>query len=275
MLKSTHGTLVGMRFLIVIAAVAATACSPASDQAVPEFAFEVVHAYPHDRNAFTEGLFYSNGFLYESTGLESGRSSVRKVRLETGEVIQKFQLPDQYFGEGIVKWHDKLYQLTYKSETGFIFDFETFGKKGEFRYQGQGWAFTTDGKQIYMDGSRDVQAGTSDAEIRILDPETLKEKGAIQVTDEGRPVRNLNELEWVKGEIFANIWQTNRIARIDPKTGKVVGWIDLSGLLPPDGGQPVDVLNGIAYDDEHDRLFVTGKLWPKLFEIKLLKKRSQ
>jgi glutamine cyclotransferase len=261
-----------VRFLIAAVALITVACGPASDAGVPEYAYEVVHAYPHDRTAFTEGLFYFNGFLYESTGLESGRSSIRKVKVETGEVVQKYQLPDQYFGEGIVKWHNKLYQLTYKSQVGFIFNFETFAKEGEFRYQGQGWALTTDGKQIYMDGSRDVQASASDAEIRILDPETLNEKGVIKVTDEGQPVKNLNELEWVKGEIFANIWMTNRIARIDPQSGKVVGWIDLTGLLPPNEGPAVDVLNGIAYDAEHDRLFVTGKLWPKLFEIKLLKK---
>jgi glutaminyl-peptide cyclotransferase len=167
--------------------------------------------------------------------------------------------------------------MTYKHQVGFIYDFNTFQKKGEFHYPGQGWAFTTDGKQIYMDGSRDVTAEASDPEIRIWDPETLKETGVIKVTDEGRPVMNLNELEWVKGEIFANIWQTNRIARIDPKTGKVVGWIDLTGLLHPadiveEPPCATDVLNGIAYDAAHDRLFVTGKCWPKLFEIKLVKK---
>jgi glutaminyl-peptide cyclotransferase len=167
--------------------------------------------------------------------------------------------------------------MTYKSETGFVYDLATFQVQREFQYKGQGWAYTTDGKQIYMDGSRDVDAGQSDPEIRILDPDTLKETAVIRVTADGEPVKNLNELEWVKGEIYANIWETERIARIDPKTGKVVGWIDLTGLLTPadrieSGPLQTDVLNGIAYDAEHDRLFVTGKRWPKLFEIKLVKK---
>jgi glutaminyl-peptide cyclotransferase len=265
-----------MRILIVAAVLAACACGPASQAGVPEYGYDVVHVYPHDRNAFTEGLFYLDGYLYESTGLHN-ESSVRKVKLETGEVVLQKELPGAYFGEGIVKWKDKLYQLTYQTEVGFIFDFRTLEKQGEFRYPGQGWAFTTDGKKLYMDGSRAVSAEVSNPEIRIWDPETLKETGVIQVTDEGRPVENLNELEWVKGEIFANIWQTDRIARIDPKTGHVVGWIDLAGLLSPADrqGEGVDVLNGIAYDAEHDRLFVTGKKWPKLFEIKLVKKGTR
>ena len=244
---------------------------------IPEYGYEILHTYPHDPLAFTEGLFYLNGFLYESTGLEE-QSSVRKVRLETGEVVQKHDLPGQYFGEGIIAWKGRLIQMTYKTEVGFIFDLTTFDKKGEFHYTGQGWAFTTDGKRIYMDGSPNVNAEESAPEIRIWDPETLKETGVIRVTADGQPVANLNELEWVKGEIYANIWQTNRIARINPSTGKVVGWIDLTGLLRPsdrvEGDFATDVLNGIAYDAEHDRLFVTGKRWPKLFEIKLVKKSS-
>ena len=263
-----------MRTLIVVAALAAFACSPASQAGVPEYGYDVVHVYPHDRTAFTEGLFYLNGFLYESTGME-GSSSVRKVKLETGQVLQEHDLPEAYFGEGIVKWKDKLYQLTYTTEVGFIYNFNTFEKEGEFHYPGQGWAFTTDGKKLYMDGTRTVNAEVSAPEIRIWDPETLRETGVIKVTDNGQPVENLNELEWVKGEIFANIWQSDRVARIDPKTGKVVGWIDLSGLLSPDDRRGVDVLNGIAYDAEHDRLFVTGKRWPKLFEIKLVKKGTR
>lgn len=205
-----------MRISVAAFALAACACDPSTrtDGGIPEYGYQVVHTYPHDRGAFTEGLFYENGFLYESTGINL-KSSLRKVKLETGEVVQKFDWPEAYFGEGIIKWHDKVYQLTYKNQTGFIFDFATFAKKGEFHYQGQGWAFTTDGKQIYMDGSRDVQAEQSDPEIRILDPETLKETGIIKVTAEGVPVKNLNELEWVKGEIYANIWQTHKIARID------------------------------------------------------------
>jgi glutaminyl-peptide cyclotransferase len=262
-----------MRVFICLLALLEVRCGPTSNAAAtPEYSYKIVNAYPHDRTAFTEGLFYFDGFLYESTGLDMGRSSVRKVRLETGEVVQKYQLPDAYFGEGIVKWHDRLYQLTYQSEVGFIYDFSTFRKQGEFRYKGQGWAFTTDGKQIYMDGSRDVRAEASDAEIRIWDPETLQESRVIQVSDEGRPVKNLNELEWVKGEIWANIWMTNRIARIDPANGHVVGWIDLSGLLARAESRGTDVLNGIAYDEKGDRFFVTGKLWPKLFQIELVKR---
>lgn len=241
---------------------------------MPEYTYEVVHTYPHDPRAFTEGLFYLNGFLYESTGL-NGESSIRKVKLETGEVVEKRDLPFEYFGEGIVAWKDRLIQLTYTTEIGFIYDLATFAPKGQFKYAGQGWAFTTDGKRLYMDGTRNVHADASDPEIRIWDPETLQEVGRILVTDQGRPVPNLNELEWVKGEIYANIWQTERVARIDPKTGKVVGWIDLTGILPlSDRTVDTDVLNGIAYDAAGDRLFITGKRWPKLFEIKLVRKSA-
>jgi glutamine cyclotransferase len=257
-----------MRTLIVLAALTVCACRPASETGVPEYGYEVVHTYPHDRGAFTEGLFYLDGLLYESTGL-AGESYIRKVKLETGEVLQQYTLPAEIFGEGIVRWRDKLVQLTYKTEIGYVYDFSAFTPRSEFRYQGEGWSLTTDGKVLYMDD------GTS--QIRIWDPETLAEKGRITVTDSGVPVDQLNELEWVKGELFANIWQSPRIARIDPKTGHVVGWIDLSGLLNvqdriKEGPLATDVLNGIAYDAEHDRLFVTGKRWPKLFEIKLVKK---
>jgi len=258
-----------MRNLIVVVALAACACGPASQAGVPEYGYDVVHVYPHDRNAFTEGLFYLNGFLYEGTGM-TGQSSVRKVKLETGEVLQQIEIPEVYFGEGIIKWKDKLYEMTYKHEVGFIYDFATLKKTGEFHYPGQGWSFTTDGKQIYMDGSRDVNADASNPEIRILDPESLKEIGVIPVTDEGRPVENLNELEWVKGEIYANVWQTDQVVRIDPATGTVVGVIDFAGLLRPEDRAPdTDVLNGIAYDEANDRLYITGKCWPKLFEVRL------
>jgi glutaminyl-peptide cyclotransferase len=256
-----------MRLLIVAAALAACACGPASEAGtVPEYTYRVVHSYPHDPTAFIEGLFYWKGVLYESTGL-NGQSTVRKVKLETGEVLQKHDVPEAYFGEGIVKWKDKLIQLTYQTEVGFIYDFATFETRGQFHYPGEGWALTTDGKHIIMsDGS---------PQLRFLDPDTLKELSRLTVTDGGRPVTNLNELEWIKGEIYANIWQSDRIARIDPVSGKVVGWIDLAGLLSgADRSTNAEVLNGIAYDAEHDRLFVTGKLWPKLFEIKLIKKSA-
>ncbi|MCU1328695.1 MAG: glutamine cyclotransferase [Bryobacterales bacterium] len=239
--------------------------------ATPEYGFRVLQTYPHDRTAFTEGLFYLDNFLYEGTGLE-GHSDVRKVSLVSGDVIQRSPLPGQYFGEGIVAWGDRLYQLTYRHQVGFVYDKTTLRKLGEFPVQGQGWALTTDGVRLYMDGTRDVNATAGAAELRILDPRTLRETGSIHVTDQGRPVENLNELEWVKGEIFANVWQTNRIARINPKTGVVTGWIDLTGLLSQKETQAADVLNGIAYDHEHDRLFVTGKFWPKVFQIRLVRK---
>jgi glutaminyl-peptide cyclotransferase len=265
-----------MRTIIVAAALAACACSPPSQAGAPEYGYDVVHVYPHDRLAFTEGLFYLDGVLYEGCG-PGDAVRLRKVKLETGEVLQEHVIPD-LFGEGIIKWKDKLYQLTWQTQVGFIYDFKTFQKLGEFHYPGEGWSMPTDGKVIYMDD------GTP--QIRIWDPESLTnggqpvEKGRITVTDEGVPVQKLNELEWVKGELFANIWETEKIARIDPKTGKVVGWIDLTGLLSPrdiveNGPLQTDVMNGIAYDAEHDRLFVTGKRWPKLFEIKLVKKGSR
>lgn len=256
-----------MRILVVTIAIATYACAPVSQAGVPEYTYEVVHSYPHDRTAFTEGLFYLDGFLYESTGIE-GASSVRKVRLETGEVVQRHDLPSAYFGEGIIHWKDRLIQLTYKTEVGFVYNLSTFETERRFEYPGEGWAMTQDGKNIFMsDGT---------AQIRIWDPETLQELRRITVTDQGQPVPNVNELEWVKGEIYANIWETDRIARIDPATGRVVGWIDLAGLLNPNeriaGPEGTDVLNGIAYDAKGNRLFVTGKRWPKLFEIRLVRR---
>jgi glutaminyl-peptide cyclotransferase len=252
--------------LPVAAALILCACGPASPTSVPEYTYEVVHTFPHDRMAFTEGLFYEGGFLYESTGVEE-QSSVRKVRLETGEVLQKHDLPGAFFGEGIIRWKDRLIQLTYQTQVGFVYDFPGFHELRRFQYPGEGWALTTDGRRIIMsDGT---------PQLRFWDPETLAETGRITVTNELRPVTYLNELEWVKGEVFANIWQTQRIARIDPSSGKVTGWIDLTGLLSDSDRIPnyTDVLNGIAYDAAGDRLFVTGKRWPKLFEIRLVKKQ--
>lgn len=254
-----------MRILVAMAAMAAWSCGPVSQaEGTPEYGYEVVHVYPHDPSAYTQGLLFLNGFLYEGTGL-NGRSSIRKVRLETGEVLQSRSIPEQYFGEGIVNWKDELAEITWRSETGFIYDLNTFEPRSRFDYSGEGWGLTQDGKRIIMsDGT---------AELRFWDPQTLKETGRITVTDQGRPVAALNELEWVKGEVYANVYQTDRIARIDPASGKVVGWIDLNGILSPsDRVRQVDVLNGIAYDAAGDRLFVTGKLWPKLFEIRLVKK---
>jgi glutaminyl-peptide cyclotransferase len=232
----------------------------------PQQTFRVVKTYPHDKTAFTQGLEYRDGFLYEGTGLV-GRSSLRKVRLDTGEVVQSFAVPQPFFGEGITVLPQQILQLTWQSQTGFVYDKATFRVLKSFTYPGEGWGMTNDGKQIYMsDGT---------AQIRVWDSATLKETRRITVTDGGKPVTALNELEFVRGEILANVWQTDRIARISPADGKVLGWIDLSGILPKAERVNSDaVLNGIAYDAATDRLFVTGKLWPKLFEIRLLPGRK-
>jgi glutamine cyclotransferase len=231
-------------------------------QAAPVYGYQVVHTYPHDPNAFTEGLFYKDGFLYESTGLE-GRSSIRKVKLQTGEIVQQRAISPAYFGEGIVFWRNRLIELTWRSQIGFIYDLATFAPKATFRYPGEGWALTRDDRRLIMSD------GTSD--LRFLDPETLTETGRLHVTADGAPVADLNELEEVKGEIYANIWQTSRIACIDPKTGKVLKWIELGPLVEANQNGNADaVLNGIAYDAKTDRLFVTGKLWPTVYEIKIL-----
>lgn len=251
--------------LASLAALAARAAHAADDPSIPTYKYKVVHVYPHDPNAFTEGLFYLNGYLYESTGLE-GHSSIRQVRLETGAVVLSHDLPPEYFGEGITYWGDRLIGLTWKSQVGFVYNLHTFALERSFKYPGEGWALTRNDREIIMSD------GTSD--LRVLNPKTLREVRRIHVTANGRPVDQLNELEWVQGTVFANIWQTDRIARIDPKTGEVIAWIDLAGILPERDriGGHTDVLNGIAYDSSKDRLFVTGKLWPKIFEIRIVMK---
>jgi glutamine cyclotransferase len=231
--------------------------------ATPEYGYQVVHVYPHDPNAFTQGLEYRGGFLYEGTGLE-GRSSLRKVKLETGEVLQQVNLPGQYFGEGITVFNQQIFELTWKAQVGFVYDQNNLRNLRSFGYPGEGWGLANDGVQIYMsDGS---------AQIRIWDPASLREQKRLTVHDGARQIERLNELEWVSGEIYANVWQTDRIARISPADGRVTGWIDLAGILPAQDRAGIDVLNGIAYDSLGGRLFVTGKLWPKLFEIKLAPK---
>jgi glutamine cyclotransferase len=221
----------------------------------------VVNTYPHDRDAFTQGLQYENGALYEGTGL-LGRSRLRKVQLETGRVLQEIAIPAEHFGEGIVVWKDRIFQLTWRSRVGFVYERDSFRLLRTLSYPGEGWGLTHDGRRLIMsDGS---------ATLFFRDPDTFKEIGRLAVHDRGQPVPNLNELEYVRGEIYANVWQTDRIARISPDTGAVTGWIDLAGLLQPEDYAPeIDVLNGIAYDTKGDRLFVTGKHWPKLFEIKM------
>lgn len=238
-----------------------------ANAAIPIYSYVVKKTYPHDPQAFTQGLFYRDGFLYESTGL-NGRSSIRKVQLETGKVVQRKDIESEYFGEGITDVGNEIVGLTWTSKLGFVFDIASFKLKKKFSYPGEGWGLAHDGKQVYMsDGS---------SSIRVLDPRTLVELRRIAVTAGGEPVPQLNELEWVDGELYANVWQTNVIARIDPASGHVVGWIDLSGLLEFAGkvSQPVDVLNGIAYDGKRHRLFVTGKLWPVLFEIELIQRQA-
>jgi glutamine cyclotransferase len=232
---------------------------------IPQYTYQIVHVYPHDPAAFTQGLQYIDGALYEGTGL-NGRSSIRKVKLETGEVLQKHDIKAQYFGEGITIWENDLIELTWQSGIAFVYDRTTFQPRRSFNYLGEGWGLTHDDVNLIMSDGTD--------RLRLLDPATFAERRRIRVTAGGLPVRNLNELEFIKGEIFANIWQTDRIARIAPD-GRVVGWIDLGGLLTPSERAGLDVLNGIAYDAAKDRLFVTGKLWPKLFEIKVVRKAGE
>jgi glutaminyl-peptide cyclotransferase len=253
-----------MRALSLTGFLMLCACASQLPSDIPRYTYRIIHSYPHDRQAFTEGLFYLNGTLYESTGLE-GQSSLRRVQLESGKILQQYDLPPSYFGEGIVNWKDEIVQLTWQTQVGFVYDLNTFEKKREFHYPGEGWALTQDGHRLIMDD------GT--AQIRFWNPESLAEIGRITVTDHGEPVSSLNELEWVEGEIYANIWGTSRIARINPQSGKVVGWIDLSGLEQSSGADAGSdsVLNGIAYDAQSHRLFVTGKRWPKLFEIRLVR----
>jgi glutamine cyclotransferase len=233
--------------------------------ATPIYTYSVVHAYPHDPRAFTQGLIYLDGYLYESTGLK-GQSSLRMVDLPTGRVIRQQAIAPQFFAEGLVNWKSHLIQLTWQAGLAFCYDQFSFREERRFRYPGEGWGLTQDGRHLFFSD------GTPD--IRVLNPETFVQTARLHVIDGGAPVQELNELEYVRGEIYANVWQTDRIARISPVTGKVNSWIDLTGLLPDsERSMPVDVLNGIAYDRAGDRLFVTGKLWPKLYEIKVVPRR--
>jgi glutamine cyclotransferase len=237
---------------------------PASAPPPQEYTFAIVSAYPHDTTAFTQGLAYRDGFLYEGTG-RKGQSSLRKVRLETGEILQQVNLDPDLFGEGITVLNGEVIQLTWTSEIGFVYDLSSFHLSRRFSYSGEGWGLATDGRELFMSD------GTS--EIRVMDGETFQEKRRIKVHKGATPVNQLNELEFVEGQIFANVWHSNRIARISPQTGDVVGWVDLTGLLSPMYRlDPEAVLNGIAYDPVGKPLFVTGKLWPRVFEIRLIPK---
>lgn len=231
----------------------------------PIYGYRVVNIYPHDSQAYTQGLIYQNGYLFESTG-RKGRSSVRKVKLETGEVVQERRLDARYWAEGLTDWKNRLIQLTWHGKVAFVYDHASFCLRRTFLYSGEGWGLTHDGTQLIMsDGS---------STLRLLDPETFQEKGQLTVRDGSIPVHRLNELEYVRGKIYANVWHTDRIAMISLESGRVLGWLDLTNLLPQ-GYKKMDhrdaVLNGIAYDAENDRLFVTGKLWPLLFAIEVIR----
>ena len=237
--------------------------------AVPQYTAEVIKTYPHDPKAFTQGLVFHNGFLYEGTGGKAARgddffSSLRKVDLETGKVLQKYDVPPDFFAEGIAILNDKIFQLTWQERTGFVYDLADFKLLREVRYTGEGWGLTQDGTHLIMSDGTHV--------IRFINPEDFSTVRTISVNDErGQPLMELNELEYVKGEIWANIWETGWIVRIDPATGKLLGRIDLSSLADQVQAKnpKADVLNGIAYDAATDRLFITGKKWPNLYEIKV------
>jgi glutamine cyclotransferase len=234
---------------------------PKTVHPTPTYDYRIVNRYPHDAKAFTQGLVFVDGFLFEGTGLR-GRSSLRKVDLVTGRILQYRNLPPHFFGEGVTVYHNKVIQLTWRAHQGFVYDKDTFQLLGTFHYPTEGWGITHDGEHLIMSDGTSI--------LYFLDPHTYKKKRRIKVHDQKGPVSNLNELEYVHGLILANVWKTDMIAQISPETGEVVGWIDLRGLLrPEDRIQRVDVLNGIAFDQRNDRLFVTGKLWPRLFEIEL------
>lgn len=228
---------------------------------VANYTYEVTHTWPHDDRAFTQGLVFHNGSLIESTGI-NGMSSLREVEWQSGKVLKMISVPAQYFAEGLAIIGDRAYQLTWRNHKGFIYNVDTFQLLGDFSYTGEGWGLTTDGQLLILSD------GTS--RIRFLDPKTFAVVRTIDVRNGDKPVDQLNELEYIRGEIFANVWQTDQMVRIDPASGKVVGVINFAGLLPAaERGPNTDVLNGIAYDPDNDRLIVTGKFWPKLFEVRL------
>ncbi|MGC4073123.1 MAG: glutaminyl-peptide cyclotransferase [Nibricoccus sp.] len=272
--KKLHAPLRLLSSVIALAAVllapackknSAGASGSATSSGHAEYTYTIVNSYPHDTQAFTQGLQYlGNDILLEGTG-QPGRSSLRRVELTTGNVLKRVNLPSPYFGEGVTVFKDRVYQLTWQHQKGFVYDLATFAPLREFTYTGEGWGLTTDGRSLILsDGT---------ATIRFLDPETFAVTRTIKVVIDGRPLPQLNELEFIEGEIYANIWQTHSIVRIDPSNGRVTGVIDLTGILPASQRtSDTDVLNGIAYDAATKRLFVTGKNWPRLFEIKLIRK---
>jgi glutaminyl-peptide cyclotransferase len=256
-------TVAGLSIALASTRVAGFGSRQGPEATLPIYGYTVVRSYPHDPGAFTQGLQFIDGVLYEGTGL-NGRSSIRRVNLETGNVLKQHNIDAQYFGEGITIFGNDLIELTWQSGIAFVYDRNTFALEKSFKYLGEGWGLTHDGTNLIMSDGTEY--------LRFLDPATFAERRRVRVTGVGQPVKNLNELEWVKGEIFANVWMTDYIARIDPGTGRINAYIDLRGLMPANDSSR-DVLNGIAYDASGDRLFVTGKLWPRLFEIKLALKR--
>ena len=250
-----------MRCFGPVLAVLLTVMPVAANAALPVEAAQVVRTYPHSTDAFTEGLLFRDGFLYESTGRE-GRSFIRKASLATGRTVKSVALPPGVFGEGIVDWKDQLFSVVWHGGVGTRWSLKSFRKLGTFRYSGEGWSMTSDGRNIILSDGTPA--------LRFLDPATLKVVRTLNVTAEGRPLRQINELEYVRGEILANIWLTNFIARIDPATGRVKGLIDLGALSARIGATDPDAVpNGIAFDKATGRLFVTGKNWPMLFQINL------
>jgi glutamine cyclotransferase len=247
----------------LLIAVVTGSCSDSKHSAsTSSYTYKVVETYTHDRKAFTQGLTYENGIMYEGTGLY-GHSTLRKIDQATGNILQIIEIPAEFFGEGVTVYGDKIIQLTYKSGVGFVYSKESFELMRKFNYSTEGWGITHDGDRLI------ISDGT--ATLYFLNPDTFEQIGRVEVRDQGKPVRGLNELEYVKGEVYANVWPTERIVRIDPRTGWVVGWVYMDGILNMLGtSESIDVLNGIAYDAVGDRLFVTGKFWPKLFEIKLV-----
>jgi glutaminyl-peptide cyclotransferase len=258
--------IIGVAALAVSATLVVQAQAPGNIPPVtsksPKSGYTVVRSYPHDPKAFTQGLEFFGGFLYEGTG-QKGRSAVRKIELETGKVVQEERLHAQYFGEGITISQGKLFQLTWQDRTGFVYDARTLKLIRNFSYFGEGWGLTHDPMTLIMSD------GTST--LRFLETTRFQERRRVKVTDAAVPIERLNELEYIRGEIWANVWETDFIVRISPKDGRVVGWINLKGLQsgPAVKLGPDAVLNGIAYDAQNDRIFVTGKLWPRLFEIRI------
>jgi len=255
-----------IRRLVCASALTAALSSISCAASAPVASYQIVARFPHSTESYTEGFFYLDGLFYEGTGL-NGHSALMAIQPETGKVLQKADLPEKYFGEGIVDWGPNVYEWTWQSHVCFVYDRFSLRLLKQFAYTGEGWGMTHTAREIV------TSDGT--ATLRFRDPATFKETRHLIVTDDGKPIKQLNELEYIKGEIYANVWHSDRIARISPRDGHVIGWIDLTGLLRSD--QKINdesVLNGIAYDEKHDRLFVTGKQWPTVFEIRIVNKPS-